>query len=432
MSKRFKSGFKHMTLLMAAAVGMSTYQSTDVFVIQAATLQDSAYQSSVGKTNGNITYRNNERYLQLYFGINNVPEVISGKFFESAMGKVSDKTFSELSTKETVTYGEAVKMAVQGANFEELALGYSLDKIQSKGVESKDQNAAYIACAVDTGLIGEEAISKMSETISKEEAVSLLMAVADANGKGRNFIGYTNDPDIYGKVLDAWDETALFQDEKLQTIGEKAVMNGVTTGYNLLNSNYNANFLPELTLRYGHSTTIHATQLIGLLNSEGIAAKVQLEPKTSIFEYLPEWGDVPPATPNYRVEKVNDHLMLAYSLEYNLAFEFNTVADKNKFNDLVLEYAKKNDDNPDGQGLLFASWWQPLYTSDVEMGEGYKLIYNNVITDGNYTLNPLCLAEDKEKVLEGLEAIDHSVEVDQEKIWCNDAFYRYLTGESHQ
>lgn len=66
------------------------------------------------------------------------------------------------------------------------------------------------------------------------------------------------------------------------------------------------------------------------------------------------------------------------------------------------------------------------------MGEGYKEIYNNVITDGDYSLNPFCLPQDKEAVLKGFEAIDATLEVEQVKIWCNDAFYRYLTGESHQ
>lgn len=47
-------------------------------------------------------------------------------------------------------------------------------------------------------------------------------------------------------------------------------------------------------------------------------------------------------------------------------------------------------------------------------------------------LNSFCLSQDKEEVLKGLQAINSSVEVSQEKIWCNDAFYCYLSGESHQ
>lgn len=427
MSKRFRVKSKHVAFLLAATVGIGTYGYVTTVGKAAQTTTEQVQTQS-------INTQNNERYLELYFGINEVPEEISGQFLETAMNKVSDKEFSELTTKETVTYVEAIKLAVKGANFEELALGYNEEKIKEKGLtaEITIEEAPYIACALDTGLINKEVLVSLNQNINKEQTINLLMAVADANGKGRNFLGYTNEADIYGKLLNAWDEAFLYENEKLQAIGEKAVMNGVTTGYNIANKRFSANFIPELTLRYGHSTTIHANQLIGLLNSEGIVAKVQLEPKTSIFEYLPEWGDVPPATPDYRVEVVNEDLMLAHSLEYDLVFEFETIEDKIKFNELVETYAKKNDDNPEGEGLLFASWWQPLYVSTVEMGEGYKLIYNNVVTDGDYTLNPFCTPDDKEKVLEGLQAIDDSVEVNQVEIWCNDAFYRYLSGESHQ
>jgi len=81
------------------------------------------------------------------------------------------------------------------------------------------------------------------------------------------------------------------------------------------------------------------------------------------------------------MEVVNEKLMLAYSLEYDLAYEG---------------------------------------------------IYNNVVTDGDYTFQSFCLEEDKEKVLQGLKLIDESMEASQTQIWCNDAFYRYLSGESHQ
>lgn len=429
MSKKFKLKSKHVAFLLAAVVGISTYSHIDVFANHAKVTQSDAH-----KTLENIETQNNQKYLEIYFGIQEVPEVVSGVFLEETMAKVSDQTFGELSKETSVSFAQAIKLAVKAAHFEELALTYNKEKIAAKAfaADITAEDAPYVACALDTGLMSEAQLTNINRALNKEETINLLMAVAEANGKARNFLGYTNEADIYGKLMNATQEAALFENDKLQKIGEQAVMNKVTTGYNLLNTQYSANFIPELTLRYGHSTTIHAAQLIGLLNSEGIVAKVQLEPKTSIFEYLPEWGDVPPATPDYRVEVVNENLMLAYSLEYDLVFEFETVEDKLRFNEVVETYAKKNDDNPDGEGLLLASWWQPLYVSTVEMGEGYKAIYNNVITDGNYSLNPFCLPEDKEAVLSGLKAIDEKVEVEQIKIWCNDAFYRYLSGESHQ
>lgn len=431
MSKKFKLTQRYAAFLLSAFIGVQACSYTEVFAKSVDMVQSTSAVQAVGKT----AVQNNARYLEVYFGINNVPDVISWDFFGKAISKVSDREFDDLAQTGTVEFLDAVKLAVVGSNFEELALTYNKEKITNKESIKKinDKYKAYIACAIDTGLISEEDLSSInvSGVISKDQAINLLMAVADANGKTRNFIGYTNEADIYGKLINAREQAVLFENEKLQEIGGKAVASGVTTGYNLLNSSYNSNFIPELTLRYGHSTTTHATQLIGLLNSEGIVAKVQLEPKTSIFQYLPEWGDVPPATPDYRVEVISEDLMLANSLEYDLVFEFENQEDKIRFNELVETYAKKNDDNL-GEGLLFASWWQPLYVSSVEMGEGYKLIYNNVITDGEYSLNPFSLPEDKEEVLKGLKAIDESVEVRQVELWCDDAFYRYLTGESHQ
>ncbi len=430
MAKKFRSKSTYIACILAAtvAVGACGY-------IGGVTKANAASQTSVEKTQVvKEQTEQNEKYLDLYFGMNNIPNEITGDFLVEALNKVSDNALEGYEIKDELTYGQAIKLAVKAAHFEELSLGYSQEKIEGKNIseEINEEDRAYIACAVDTNLITQEALDYVQESITKEQAINLLMAVADANGKGRHYLGYTNEADIYGKILKAKEEAVLFENDKLQAIGEQAVMNGVTTGYNLLNKNYSANFIPELTLRYGHSTMIHALQLIGLLNSEGIVAKVQLEPKTSIFEYLPEWGEVPPATPDYRVEVVNDNLMLAQSLEYDLVFEFETVDDKIRFDTLINTYAKLDDENPEGEGMLLASWWQPLYVSSTEMEEGYKVIYNNVITDGDYTLNPFCLEGDKEKVLEDLQAIDPSIEVEQIKIWCNDAFYRYLSGESHQ
>lgn len=425
MSKKFKS--THLAILLAAVIGCGA-----ISAIPAWAHQENTTSQNVNEVEGIV--ENNELYLNIYFGITDVPEVVSSQFLQDALTKVSDFTFEKTNEQTPISFLESVKLAVKAAHFEELALTYKEEKWLDRHIEKEigAPDAQYLACAIDTGLISQSQIKDAGRLITKEETVNLLMKVAEANGKARNFLGYTNETDIYAKLHQAMQEAVLFENEKLETIGEQAVMNKVTTGYNLLSNKYSSNFLPELTLRYGHSTEHHATQLIGLLNSEGIVAKVQLEPKTSIFEYLPEWGDVPPATPNYRVEVINENLMLAYSLEYDLVFEFETVEDKVRFNELVEAYAKKSDLNPEGEGMLFASWWQPLYISSVEMPEGYQEIYNNIIVDGNESLHPFCLAEDKEEVLEGLKAIDETVEVNQVKIWCNDAFYRYLSGESHE
>lgn len=379
----------------------------------------------------------NRAYLSSYFGVRYLPANITWTSFNDALKKVADVEANDKKATETVKFLDAAKMAVIAANFEELALTYpdakAADSLKENGITKKvdSEDAKYLACAFDTGLIrkSQAKLVNKNSVLTKNTCMQLLMDIADANGTARNFIGYTDDPDIYGKLINAREEFEIFNNEKLASIGIEAIMNKITTGYNLRCSHYDANFLPSLTLRYGHSTTKHASQLLGLLASEDIVAKVQLEPKTSIFEYLPEWGDVPPDTPDYKVRKVNDNLMLAYSLEYDLVLEFNNQRDKLKFDNMILSYAKKNSEDEDGKPLLFASWWQPLYVSSVEMKDGYEKIYDNVITDGIYSLHPFCMPQNLQKAINGYKAIDPNVQIKSVPLWCDLPFFRYLQGD---
>ena len=169
-----------------------------------------------------------------------------------------------------------------------------------------------------------------------------------------------------------------------------------------------------------------------MLQSEGIVAKVQLEPKISIYEYLLDWGPVPEPEPRYEVRQFNDDLYLVYAVEYDLALEFNSTADKSKFDSLILKYAKKSGENADAEGLLYGSWWQPLYTSTTTMLGNYRKITDNVITNGEYSIHSFCLDEDAAKVRQELNVTNSFVHVIQKTLWCDDAFYRYLAGNDYQ
>ena len=189
-------------------------------------------------------------------------------------------------------------------------------------------------------------------------------------------------------------------------------------------SRFEPNFIQSLSLIYGHSNYKHAVQLIGLLRSEGLNAKVQFEPKTSAFVHLAEWGD-----PGPNVVQIANGNFIAYAKEYDLEFEFNTAVDKAAFDSVIESYAKKNED---GQaGLIASSWWQPLYYSSTEL-KGYEIITNNLITDADspYTVNPFSLNEDSAKVVAGLKAIDPDVTITPTEFWVDKPFFRYLHGES--
>ena len=338
----------------------------------------------------------------------------------------------------------AVKAAVGAADYEELALSYPADKVKERlavhGIKDDvdEEYAAYLACALDTDLISDEegpsAVKK--EAMTQEQAESLLMRIIDVNGDGRNYLGMASDPDIYGKIDQMWNSFIIFDDDKLAEIGKNSVQQQVTTGYGIKSAAYDARFLSDLTLQYGHSDIKHAHQLIGLLNSENIDAKVQLEPKISIYQYLLEWGPIPEATPTYEVKQFDDDLYLVYAVEYDMKLEFNTTADLKRFNDVINAYAKKNEGNEEAKGLIYASWWQPLYsTTRTDMSsDDYHQIYDCVVSDGIYSIHPFALPENKDETVEKFKefAGDSGVEVTPQERYVNTAFYNYLKGDDYQ
>lgn len=190
-------------------------------------------------------------------------------------------------------------------------------------------------------------------------------------------------------------------------------------------SRFDANFDPKQSLTYGHSDIKHAIQLIGLLRSENIQAKVQLEPKTSAFIYLKEWGE-PTQTEDYQVVQIENGNFIAYAKEYDIEFEFDSAEQKNKFQQIILQYAKKNSN--DQTGLIYSSWWQPLYYSLSELKD-YKVIANNKVSKGHYYAQSFSLSDKSEEVVAGLKKINPGLNVDSYKFWVDEPFYNYLLGD---
>ena len=383
-----------------------------------------------------------EEYLKTYFDIDCSKEFTVDTFKE-AMEKVSKEDvepIQDLNGLSVIRYG------VEAANYKELAMTYKDSKVEERlyfeGLDEPEENGAYIATALDAGLISNAEARQYIENkpVTKEMAVSLLLQVADANGLGQNYLGYSDDENIDAKLENAWKSFFIYDDEVLSSIGEKIVENKITTGYNLKNEAYNANFLPELTLQYGHSDIKHAHQLVALLNSENIYAKVQLEPKVSIYEYLLEWGPIPESTKTYQVKKISDDLYLVYALEYDLQLEFETKEDRNAFHSVIETYAKKYDENKDDMtGLIYGAWWQPLYstTASTMNEEEYKEIKDYIVTHDNYSIHTFCLLEDETKVKKNLkqalkeeiEKGENGVQLESKTRYVNNAFYRYLQGD---
>ncbi len=384
-------------------------------------------------------YENNLSYLKTYFNITDTNW--TAETFSAALAAVAGD--ESVAVEGDFNGISAMKAAVISAGYDELAKSYPQEKIKSRlavyGLEnaSGDASAAYLACGMDAKLLRPEEVKNAVEgkELSKEYAAELLMAVADANGNARNFMGYSDDPKISAELDNMWNSFVLFDQPDLTAIGKKAVEEGITTGYNLKNDVFNARFLPELTLQYGHSDIKHAHQLLGLLSSENIVAKVQLEPKISIYRYMLEWGAPPTeATPTYEVRKYTDDLYLVFAVEYDLQLEFANADDMLRFDDVIKTFAKKSGDNKDAVGLIYGSWWQPLYSTTKEgmPADNYFKIHDCVIRDGVYSIHPFCLDEVLTDTVEKLNAINPAFQVEPVTRYCNKAFHNYMTGEDSQ
>ncbi|MBB6733743.1 hypothetical protein, partial [Cohnella zeiphila] len=250
----------------------------------------------------------------------------------------------------------AVQIALKAAGLKELAYTYpaaktdaALAKLNVRAAALGTQGSQELAAAVDSGLLAPSfyADVRPGAAASRDFAEWLIGQALSFTGQYKHYLGSVGDPDIYAKLTDAYRDSDIIQSPELQKIVDTALERNLVTGYNLKDERYEPNFVESLTLVYGHSDLKHALQLIGLLRGEGIDAKVQFEPKTSAFVYLKEWGD-PGVSDLYEVKQIANGNYIEYAKEYDIAFEFGSVADKQRFDSIVQAYAKKNEDNQPG------------------------------------------------------------------------------------
>ena len=386
-------------------------------------------------------------YLSRQYGIQ-LSGVVNREQFAAALEKVvadsglaaeaSQAYLPEASAgSATLVAWEAITAAVKAAEQKELAYTYDEEKVAAawtKAGWTYEEGAAIpftaaqeLAVAIDLQLVDPDQLAslKADGPVTADLAYQLLGKVAEFHGDYQNYLGTVSDEHIYGKLVQAWKESQIIRAGELQQLVDEVLKQNLITGYNLKDAAYDPHFDPARTITYGHSDIIHAVQLIGLLKSEGIEAKVQLEPKTSAFIYLQEWGE-PVETEDYQVVQIENGNYIAYSKEYDLSLEFATEKEKERFQPLVLQYAKKNEE--DATGLLKGSWWQPLYYSLTEMAD-YPVITNNYVQDGRYIVQTFSLNEDSAKVVEGFAKLDGSLEVETYQFWVDQPFYNYLKGD---
>ncbi len=379
----------------------------------------------------------NAAYLQHYFQIPLRTENLDATQFGSALSAV---TGSPVSLKATP---DIFKALVDAADLSQLALTYSdkkaTERLSYYGItEAVPQNVEhYVACALDAHLLPSSVANTLlaSSIIDRETAANLLMSVANTTGASRNYLGKISDSDILMRISNAFDGFTLFSDGNLDKIGALAVQQRASTGYNLKKDSDDARFLTSRTIQYGHSDETHLKQLTVLLNSEGIDAKLQIEPKVSIYEYLLDWGPVPEPSPYYMVLEFGENFYLAYAVEYDAKFEFDSNEDLLKFDAIINTYAKKNDANQakdSTTALLKGAWWQPLYSTTFQTDEtAYQEIVDCVLEENSYSIHPFSLPENKQNLIAVLQNLS-GLQVQERTLYVNNAFYRYLTGSDYQ
>lgn len=404
--------FKLLIGITAIVIGFSGCTSTS-----------SALQSNV---------KEDSLYLENMCQISIVDASIATQTFISDAAEISKKDLSDAI--------DVFTALVKATDFEELALTYTSEKAQARldyyGVSKVGNfDPKYVACALDAHLIDASSVNKIvkENDIDSAIATTLLMNILQVNGEARNYLGNVSDEDILNKVASAFNSYYIYSDDNLDVVGKELVKSKASTGYNLKKEGFNSNFIPSLTIKYGHCEEKHLKQLIALLNSEGIDAKIQIEPKVSIYQYLLDWGPIPEPSYSYYVEQYSEDLYLVHALEYDALFEFDSEAELLDFNRIIEQYSKKNSENQaEGSDvkLISGAWWQPLYsTVDMHDEDAYKAIYDGVATQGGYSIHPFTLEETKDELAANIKKLTDAP-VELRKFYVNNAFYRYLTGES--
>lgn len=364
-------------------------------------------------------------------------EVSQGDYYaalDSIMAGAGEVELPAEIDQEGFTLLEAILTTVHMVNMDELGYTYPDEKVGEtlagwSGVPEglATERRQELAAAIDGGLVGTSwKTADLSGAVTAESGTTLLGNALLLSGNYKDFLGRSTDADIVNKLHYTWQSFDQVLMPELQNSANALIEEGVITGYNIKRLSHRAGASQSRTLVYGHSDMAHARQLIGLLRSEGLEADIMLEPKTSAFLYLDEWGE-PSESPGFVVEPLDGGNGIAYAKEYDLVFEFDDIADRDQFDQVIKQYAKKNEQ--DQPGLIIGSWWQPLYSSRVALSD-YILVKNNVVTNSQFYIQSFSLEENSPAVAEAFQSAYPDAEVETHDLWVNEAFHNYLLGEA--
>ena len=309
---------------------------------------------------------------------------------------------------------------VNKIDMKELAQTYSKEKINNSLNGYKNLNKEDIKTLSEKAVLVDIGAITIDELNTNKNIEKILNDyTADYLDRSENSLGNISDKNIVQRINKKYSSFKVIEKNSLIDTLNEALAEGLTTGYNVKNNSEHANFNPALSLTYGHNNIKHAGQLIALMKSENIDAKIQIEPKTSAYLHMADWGE--PAKPNIVMD--NGQIVIT-PLEYDLQFEFANNEDKIKFIKAVEKYAKKDDANE--KGLIFDAWWQPFMQT--EKVDGFYLLTVNMASLGNYTAYVLTLPEKSEALMKKLSE-NKNITLTKKDVYVNPSFYRFMLGE---
>lgn len=326
----------------------------------------------------------------------------------------------------------AISLLVSAGGLKELATTYSDAKIKKsieglgpwipETIKSKEEQQA-LALAVDLNLVfrGRLKVMDLRAMLDPDFAFHLLERIQAFRRSDKKYIGYVTQHDIISKLQDKWEKSGSVSSKTLEPVMKRAVTLQVVTGYLIKNRDDLARFDEELKIMYSHSNFKHIKQLIALLVSENLQAKIQLEPKRSSFLYLDDWEK----TPDLNLETIDGGFSIAHKNEFDVVMEFASREQRNRFREIIEAFAKR--ENEDRRNLLFDSWYQPLYCSEVPV-DGYYKITNLTLGDQTHVVHTYCKEDNAETVMTWLKNESGELDLSASALWVNDAFFRYLEG----
>jgi len=275
-----------------------------------------------------------------------------------------------------LTYSNDYTSKVESLNLKEVADNFNDYKAVLKGLDVKDLNEnekKSLALLLDLSIL-------TKEDFKNKNFNKLNSFIEDNKSVKENYIGNASDKNISERVLDSYERAKTIDPAKVKEFN-KLVEKGIITGFSAYDNNFNSNFNKDLKITYGHSNPKHLVKLIALLEREGLDPKIQLVPKTSAFEFLPEWGE-----PGKEVIKLESGKMISLPKEYDVEFQFDNKKELEKFRETITTYAKK--DSEDEKGLIIESWWQPFYRVENNT-PGYKKLVKHIVDFGDYRVETL-------------------------------------------